>query len=73
MMCWRQSRSLIASTQEIGFTGGEPTLLGEGFFRILRAMNSYLPRYGDPYSVERYGYSSSRNLLSDMPIFGTST
>jgi His-Xaa-Ser system radical SAM maturase HxsC len=32
------------STQEIGFTGGEPTLLGEDFFRILRAMKSYLPR-----------------------------
>jgi His-Xaa-Ser system radical SAM maturase HxsC len=31
------------STQEIGFTGGEPTLLGEDFLRILRAMKSYLP------------------------------
>lgn len=31
------------STQEIGFTGGEPTLLGGDFFRILRAMKSYLP------------------------------
>jgi hypothetical protein len=31
------------STQEIGFTGGEPTLLGDDFFRILRAMKSYLP------------------------------
>ena len=32
------------SAQEIGFTGGEPTLLGDDFFRILRAMKSYLPR-----------------------------
>jgi His-Xaa-Ser system radical SAM maturase HxsC len=31
------------STQEIGFTGGEPTLLGDDFFRILQAMKSYLP------------------------------
>jgi sulfatase maturation enzyme AslB (radical SAM superfamily) len=31
------------STQEIGFTGGEPTLLEDDFFRILRAMKSYLP------------------------------
>ena len=32
------------STPEIGFTGGEPTLLGDGFFRVLRAMKSYLPQ-----------------------------
>jgi hypothetical protein len=25
-------------------TGGEPTLLGDDFFRILRAMKSYLPQ-----------------------------
>jgi His-Xaa-Ser system radical SAM maturase HxsC len=31
------------SAQEIGFTGGEPTLLGDEFFRILMMMKSYLP------------------------------
>ena len=31
------------STKEIGFTGGEPTLLGDDLFRILRTMRSYLP------------------------------
>lgn len=31
-------------TKEIGFTGGEPTLLGDDFIRILHATNSYLPR-----------------------------
>ncbi|MGD9897268.1 MAG: His-Xaa-Ser system radical SAM maturase HxsC [Candidatus Methylacidiphilaceae bacterium] len=31
------------STREVGFTGGEPTLLGDALFRILRAMRSYLP------------------------------
>jgi His-Xaa-Ser system radical SAM maturase HxsC len=30
-------------TQEIGFTSGEPTLLGDSFFAILRAMKSFLP------------------------------
>ena len=32
------------SCREIGFTGGEPTLLGDNFFRNLRKMKSYLPR-----------------------------
>jgi His-Xaa-Ser system radical SAM maturase HxsC len=31
-------------SQKIGLTGGEPTLLGSDFFRILRAMKCYLPR-----------------------------
>jgi His-Xaa-Ser system radical SAM maturase HxsC len=31
------------ATREIGLTGGEPTLLGEGLLRILRMMKSYLP------------------------------
>jgi His-Xaa-Ser system radical SAM maturase HxsC len=31
-------------TREIGFTGGEPTLLGDDLFRILKAMKNYLPR-----------------------------
>lgn len=31
------------STRELGFTGGEPTLLGDDFFRILRAAKTHLP------------------------------
>jgi His-Xaa-Ser system radical SAM maturase HxsC len=31
------------SPREIGITGGEPTLLGERLFAILRALKSYLP------------------------------
>jgi His-Xaa-Ser system radical SAM maturase HxsC len=31
-------------TQEIGFTGGEPTLLGDRFLRVLHACKSFLPR-----------------------------
>jgi MoaA/NifB/PqqE/SkfB family radical SAM enzyme len=30
--------------KEIGFTGGEPTLLGERFIELVRAANSHLPR-----------------------------
>lgn len=32
-----------ASTEEIGFTGGEPTLLGDRFFELIRAARDYLP------------------------------
>jgi len=32
------------STAEIGITGGEPTLLGENLFRLLRALRDCLPR-----------------------------
>jgi His-Xaa-Ser system radical SAM maturase HxsC len=31
------------STREIGITGGEPTLLGERLFTLLRALKAYLP------------------------------
>lgn len=33
-------------TPEIGFTGGEPTLLGEGLVRLVRQCQSYLPHTG---------------------------
>ena len=31
------------STREIGITGGEPTLLGERLFKLLRTLKAYLP------------------------------
>lgn len=36
-------RMLPISTREIGFTGGEPTLLGDRFIDLLRIAKSYLP------------------------------
>lgn len=36
-------RILPVSTREIGFTGGEPTLLGDRFIELVQAMKSYLP------------------------------
>lgn len=33
-------------TAEIGITGGEPTLLGEGLLSIIRSMKNYLPETG---------------------------
>lgn len=35
-----------SETPEIGFTGGEPTLLGERLVRLIRQCGSYLPRTG---------------------------
>jgi len=43
-MCLATIPLIDPSAQEIGFTGGEPTLLGDDLFRILRAMKSYLPQ-----------------------------
>ena len=34
------------NTPEIGFTGGEPTLLGEKLVRLIRQCKSYLPDTG---------------------------
>lgn len=31
-------------TREIGFTGGEPTIVGDSFFRLIQATKNYLPR-----------------------------
>jgi hypothetical protein len=54
------------STQEIGFTGGEPTLLGDDFFRILQAIYLILLSI----SSQMVGYSRHRNLRSATPTFG---
>jgi len=68
------------STQEIGFTGGEPTLLGDGFFSILRAMKSYLPNtavhvlsngrlFADAEFAKRYADIRHRDLMVGIPIY----
>jgi sulfatase maturation enzyme AslB (radical SAM superfamily) len=68
------------STQEIGFTGGEPTLLGEDFFRILRAMKSYLPRtaihilsngrrFESSEFAKRYADIGHFDLMVGIPIY----
>ena len=68
------------STQEIGFTGGEPTLLGEDFFRILRAMKSYLPRtaihilsngrrFESSEFAKRYANIDHFDMMVGIPIY----
>lgn len=68
------------STQEIGFTGGEPTLLGDDFFRILRAMKSYLPHtaihilsngrlFVAPEFAKRYADIRHFDMMIGIPIY----
>ena len=68
------------STQEIGFTGGEPTLLGDDFFRILRAMKSYLPHtavhilsngrlFAAPEFAKRYADIRHFDMMIGIPIY----
>jgi His-Xaa-Ser system radical SAM maturase HxsC len=41
---WMQAIPLFSrNTREIGITGGEPTLLGDDLFRLLRQLKSFLP------------------------------
>jgi His-Xaa-Ser system radical SAM maturase HxsC len=68
------------STQEIGFTGGEPTLLGEDFCRILQAMKSYLPntaihilsngrQFAAPEFAKRYADIRHFDMMIGIPIY----
>ena len=68
------------STQEIGFTGGEPTLLGDAFFRILRAMKSYLPKtaihilsngrlFATPEFARSYADIRHFDMMIGIPIY----
>jgi His-Xaa-Ser system radical SAM maturase HxsC len=68
------------SAQEIGFTGGEPTLLGDDLFRILRAMKSYLPHtaihilsngrlFADPEFAKRYADIRHFDMMVGIPIY----
>jgi His-Xaa-Ser system radical SAM maturase HxsC len=68
------------SAQEIGFTGGEPTLLGEDLFRILRKMKSYLPRtaihilsngrlFAAQDFAERYAAIRHADMMVGIPIY----
>ncbi len=68
------------STAEIGFTGGEPTLLGEDFFNILRAAKSYLPHtaihilsngrlFAEEEFARRYAAIEHPDMMIGIPIY----
>ena len=69
-----------SSTPEIGFTGGEPTLLGDGFFRILKSMKSYLPHtaihvlsngrlFAEENFAKRYADIRHQDAMVGIPIY----
>lgn len=67
-------------TSEIGFTGGEPTLLGETFIRILQACKNWLPRtsvhilsngrtFADTAFAERYAAIKHHDMMIGIPLY----
>lgn len=67
-------------TPEIGFSGGEPTLLGDDLFRVLNATKSWLPRtavhvlsngraFADATFAEKYAAVRHHDLMVGIPIY----
>lgn len=67
-------------TKEIGFTGGEPTLLGDRFFDLLRLAKSYLPntavhvlsngrRFADPGLATQYAKVAHPDIMVGIPLY----
>lgn len=67
-------------TGEIGFTGGEPTLLGSRFLELVQACKSYLPRtalhiltngrtFSDDAFARALGSLNHHDLMLGIPIY----
>lgn len=67
-------------TRSIGFTGGEPTLLGEDFLRLLHVARSYLPRtsvhilsngrrFAEAEFTRRYADVHHPDMMVGIPIY----
>lgn len=67
-------------TKEIGFTGGEPTLLGARFLELVKAAKSYLPRtalhvlsHGRTFSDDRFAAALAEiahpDLMIGIPVY----
>lgn len=67
-------------TGEIGFTGGEPTLLGSRFLELVQACKSYLPRtalhiltngrtFNDDAFAQALGSLRHHDLMLGIPIY----
>ena len=67
-------------THEIGITGGEPTLLGDDLFRVLRTLRSYLPNtaiqilsngrlFAAPEFAKRYADIQHNDIMVGIPIY----
>ena len=71
-------------TREIGFTGGEPTLLGERFLRLVRDMRDHLPttglhilsngrRFVDAQLASQYAAIGHPDSMLGIPIYSASS
>lgn len=68
------------ATHEIGFTGGEPTLLGDRFLTLVRSMKQHLPgtglhilsngrRFSDPAFARAYAEIGHHDAMVGIPIY----
>ena len=73
---------LAKETQEIGFTGGEPTLLGERFLRLVRDMRNHLPttalhilsngrRFNDAAFTSDYAALQHHDVMLGIPLYSS--
>ena len=71
-------------TREVGFTGGEPTLLGERFLRLVRDMREHLPttglhilsngrRFVDGRFASDYASIAHPDAMLGIPIYSASS
>jgi His-Xaa-Ser system radical SAM maturase HxsC len=68
------------ATREIGFTGGEPTLLGDRFIGILKACKNYLPNtsihilsngrtFADFTYAQKYAATDHHDMMVGIPLY----
>jgi His-Xaa-Ser system radical SAM maturase HxsC len=71
---------ISAETGELGFTGGEPTLLGDRFLEVLRTAKSYLPEtslhiltngrtFADADFAKKYAEIDHADMVAGIPIY----
>lgn len=76
----RLIQMLPTETKELGFTGGEPTLYGERFIRLIEQTKRFLPRTGihvlsngrkfaDPEFVRTYAAVGHPDLMVGIPLY----
>jgi His-Xaa-Ser system radical SAM maturase HxsC len=74
-------RLLPRDVREIGFTGGEPTLYGEGLVELLRLVRNLHPeaevhvlsngtRFADPEFAAAWASVDNPNMMVGIPIYG---
>jgi His-Xaa-Ser system radical SAM maturase HxsC len=74
-------RLLPRDTAEIGFTGGEPTLYGDGLINLLRLTRNLHPeaevhvlsngrRFVDPAFAQAWAGVKNPNLMVGIPVYG---